>query len=161
MKEQIWLHSPVGWLRIAGDESGVNEAQFEDKRTGDDTHASSVVLRARDELAAYFAGELREFNVKLAPEGTAFQRQVWDLLTGIPFGDTRTYLQLALRMGKAEYTRAVGTANGANPVAVIIPCHRVIGADCKLTGYAGGIHRKEWLLAHEARLANKGQLRMF
>jgi methylated-DNA-[protein]-cysteine S-methyltransferase len=105
---------------------------------------------AREQLASYFAGELTTFHLKLAPMGTAFQRRVWDELCLIPFGATASYADIARRIGQPTATRAVGAANGRNPIAIIIPCHRVIGADGTLTGYGGGLECKSWLLRHEA-----------
>jgi methylated-DNA-[protein]-cysteine S-methyltransferase len=102
------------------------------------------------QLAAYFAGQLRDFDVPLAPEGTEFQKKVWRELCRIPFGETISYSELARRIGQPTASRAVGLANGRNPIAIIVPCHRVIGADGSLTGYGGGIDRKKWLLGHEA-----------
>ena len=105
---------------------------------------------AGDQLDAYFAGELESFDLPLAPHGTPFQLRVWDELTRIPYGETISYLELALRLGERKLVRAVGTANGRNPLSIIVPCHRVIGADGTLVGYGGGLERKRWLLDHEA-----------
>jgi methylated-DNA-[protein]-cysteine S-methyltransferase len=105
------------------------------------------------QLTAYFEGSLRDFSLPLAPEGSDFQRQVWDELVKIPFGETTSYLALAKRIGDARHVRAVGTANGRNPISIIIPCHRVIGSDGSLVGYGGGLERKRWLLDHETRVA--------
>ena len=105
------------------------------------------------QLTAYFEGSLRDFDVPLAPEGSDFQRQVWDELVKIPFGQTISYLTLAKRIGDARHVRAVGTANGRNPISIIIPCHRVVGSDASLVGYGGGLERKRWLLDHETRVA--------
>jgi methylated-DNA-[protein]-cysteine S-methyltransferase len=104
----------------------------------------------REQLDAYFAGELSEFDLPLAPHGTPFQRRVWDELARIPFGETTSYSELARRLGDPKLVRAVGLANGRNPIAIVIPCHRVIGADGSLVGYGGGLDRKRWLLDHEA-----------
>lgn len=113
--------------------------------------AESPVLRAAAaQLDAYFAGELREFDLPLAPAGTRFQRQVWDELGRIPFGETISYKELATRLGDPRKVRAVGLANGRNPHSIVVPCHRVIGADGSLVGYGGGLERKQWLLEHEA-----------
>jgi methylated-DNA-[protein]-cysteine S-methyltransferase len=105
-----------------------------------------------DQLGAYFAGELRAFDVPLAPVGTAFQRRVWDALASIPYGETTTYGELAAEIGRPLSARAVGAANGANPLAIVVPCHRVIGADGTLTGYAGGLPAKRALLTLEGAL---------
>ena len=107
---------------------------------------------AQCELDAYFAGELRAFSVPLAPRGTDFQKRVWTALTKIPFGETRTYGQQAAMIGQPAAVRAVGAANGKNPIGIIVPCHRVIGANGSLTGYAGGLHNKELLLRLEGLL---------
>jgi methylated-DNA-[protein]-cysteine S-methyltransferase len=101
------------------------------------------------QLAAYFAGELRQFDLPLNPEGTAFQQSVWAALRGINYGETMTYGALAQRLGLGGAARAVGLANGRNLLSIVVPCHRVIGADGRLTGYAGGVDRKRWLLEHE------------
>ena len=102
------------------------------------------------QLRAYFAGELTQFKLQLEPGGTHFQRRVWDALQAIPYGTTATYGSLARQLDQPRAVRAVGHANGRNPISIIIPCHRLIGADGGLTGYGGGLERKQWLLAHEA-----------
>lgn len=106
---------------------------------------------AKAQLAAYFAGELTQFDLLVAPHGTAFQWRVWQALLSIPYGTTTSYGRIASQLGEAKAARAVGLANGRNPISIIIPCHRVIGASGALTGYGGGLDRKAWLLAHEAR----------
>ncbi|MGE8491517.1 MULTISPECIES: methylated-DNA--[protein]-cysteine S-methyltransferase [Comamonas] len=109
-----------------------------------------------DALAAYFDGELRALDrLALALGGTDFQRQVWTALRAIPAGSTRSYASLATQIGRPAAVRALGMANGANPISIVLPCHRVIGSDASLTGYAGGLARKQWLLAHEARHSKK------
>ncbi len=107
------------------------------------------VAATRRQLSEYFAGSRRTFELPLRLQGTAFQQTVWRRLTEIPYGDTWSYGQLAARIGKPGASRAVGLANGRNPIAILVPCHRVIGADGSLTGYGGGLERKQWLLAHE------------
>lgn len=114
----------------------------------DDARFEAVLAQVK----AYFAGELEAFDLNFAPHGTAFQKLVWQALCRIPFGQTRTYGELAHDLGKPTASRAVGAANGQNPVAVLIPCHRVIGSNGKLTGYAGGMENKRWLLRHEGAL---------
>ena len=109
----------------------------------------------REQLRAFFAGELRTFDLPLRMAGTPFQRQVWEGLLGIPFGATVSYAELAARIGRPGASRAVGAANGRNPIAIIVPCHRVIAADGTLTGYGGGLDRKEWLLRHEASVLDR------
>jgi methylated-DNA-[protein]-cysteine S-methyltransferase len=111
---------------------------------------------AREQLRAYFAGRLFDFDLPLAPQGTAFQRRVWHELRGIPFGSTVSYAEIARRLGQPTAVRAVGAANGRNPIAIIVPCHRVIGANGTLVGYGGGLERKQWLLRHEAAAVASG-----
>ncbi|MGL4233903.1 MAG: methylated-DNA--[protein]-cysteine S-methyltransferase [Casimicrobium sp.] len=108
-----------------------------------------VFLQLRQELGEYFAGKRKRFEVKLAPEGTEFQRAAWKALTKIPFGQTRSYGEQAAAIGKPKAVRAIGAANGRNPIAIVVPCHRVIGANGTLTGYAGGLDKKEFLLKLE------------
>lgn len=108
-----------------------------------------VFLQLRQELTEYFAGTRKAFSVKLAPEGTEFQRAAWKALTKIPFGETRSYGEQAAAIGKPKAMRAIGAANGRNPIAIVVPCHRVIGANGTLTGYAGGLDKKEFLLKLE------------
>jgi methylated-DNA-[protein]-cysteine S-methyltransferase len=120
-------------------------------RQGERNPNDKVLARARKELTAYYAGMLKDFKVPLAPHGTPFQQRVWRALLEIPFGETESYGQLARRIGSPNAARAVGLANGRNPIAIIIPCHRVIGSSGALVGYGGGLPRKKWLLEHEAR----------
>ena len=123
-------------------------AGFPDAERGE----SPILAEAAKQLAAYFAGELRDFDLPLALEGSDFQRQVWDELRRIPFGETTSYMAIAKRLGDARHVRAVGSANGRNPISIIIPCHRVVGSDGSLVGYGGGLERKRWLLDHETRV---------
>ncbi len=115
--------------------------------------AAAPFSEMKAQLRAYFAGRLTEFDLPLAPQGTEFQLCVWQELRGIPYGETISYAELARRIGKPNASRAVGMANSRNPISIIVPCHRVIGADNSLTGYAGGLERKRMLLAHEAKNA--------
>lgn len=146
------IASPVGELRLfaRGDAlAGV----YAGMQTPPEARAGKAPIldRAAEQLAAYFAGELQTFDLALAPEGTEFQRKVWMQLRAIPFGETRSYGQLATKLRRPTASRAVGAANGRNPLGIIVPCHRVIGASGDLTGYAGGLPMKKWLLAHEQR----------
>lgn len=118
---------------------------------GADAASRRVLDAAAAQVAEWFAGRRTTFDVPLAPAGTAFQHRVWDALVAIPYGGTTSYLALAERLGDARAVRAVGAANGRNPLALFVPCHRVVGRDGSLTGYAGGLARKRWLLRHEAR----------
>jgi methylated-DNA-[protein]-cysteine S-methyltransferase len=117
-----------------------------------------LFTRAQSQLEAYFAGELREFDLPLRMAGTEFQRQVWNGLKQIPYGETLSYGAFAKRLGKPNGSRAVGLANGKNPISIVVPCHRVIGADGSLTGYGGGLPRKQTLLNLEAKVAGQGLL---
>ncbi len=148
------LHSPIGPLLLYGDGAALTGLFM---ATGKYTAGLPAGARrddgpfraARAQLEAYFAGELQEFTLDLAPEGTPFQSRVWRALLAIPYGATESYGALARRIGLPRAARAVGLANGRNPISIVIPCHRVIGADGSLTGYGGGLERKQWLLAHE------------
>jgi methylated-DNA-[protein]-cysteine S-methyltransferase len=113
--------------------------------------AGTPFAEVKTQLCAYFEGRLTKFDLQLAPQGTEFQLRVWRELRGIPYGETISYAELARRIGRPQASRAVGHANARNPISIIVPCHRVIGADNSLTGYAGGLERKRMLLAHEAK----------
>ncbi len=156
--DYVWMESPVGPLLVGGDEAGLRYVLFGKGRAEVKPEPGWRENRARvadavGQLRAYFAGTLRRFDVALAPEGTPFQRRVWRELEKIPYGETISYGELARRIGTPNGSRAVGLANGANPISIIVPCHRVIGSTGKLTGYGGGLKTKEWLLALE-----RGQL---
>lgn len=154
-----WFHStmpsPIGELTLLADETGLTGLHMEDRRHPPAEQAwRTDEARFRDakaQIAAYFAGELRVFDLPLAAVGTPFQRRVWDALLRIAYGETISYGELARQLGDAGASRAVGLANGKNPISIIVPCHRVIGAGGALTGYGGGVERKQWLLEHEAR----------
>lgn len=150
------MKSPIGLLRIRGTERGLTGIYMERHRHGPDDADQIVWKRddarfenAREQLAAYFAGKRSEFDLPIdrdAMGGTPFQRQVWQELEKIPFGVTISYGELARRIGNPAAVRAVGLANGRNPISIVVPCHRVIGANGTLTGYGGGLERKRWLL---------------
>jgi methylated-DNA-[protein]-cysteine S-methyltransferase len=152
------LSTPVGRLLLAGDEEGLRRISFQDGfhpvRPAEGWQRAEVPFRdAIAQLEAYFAGKLRQFDLALAPEGTPFQREVWSALITIPYGETVSYGELARRLGRSNAPRAVGAANGRNPIPIIIPCHRVIGADGSLTGFGGGLAIKRRLLDLEAGAA--------
>ena len=152
------MDSPLGSILFLGSRSGLVSLHLEKTRYGpfpspDREEDPSVFTEAREQLTAYFAGTLKVFGLRLAAEGTPFQNKVWRALMDIPFGETESYGALAKRIGRDGAARAVGLANGHNPIAIIVPCHRVIGADGSLTGYGGGIERKKWLLEHERRFS--------
>jgi methylated-DNA-[protein]-cysteine S-methyltransferase len=150
------LDTPIGPLLIAGDES-IRAIRFPENgiaaRPEPEWIESSrgVVGQAVRQLKEYFAGKRADFDLPLAPEGTSFQRSVWERLREIPYGETISYGELAKRVGNPKASRAVGAANGCNPIPIVIPCHRVIGANGKLTGFGGGLPTKEKLLALESR----------
>ncbi len=152
--------TPVGPLTLHSDGAALTGLEFDQPKyslppspRGEDR----VLARARRELDQYFAGKRKAFDIALAPRGTSFQQRVWMALRAIPFGETRTYGQQAALIGSPKAFRAVGLANGKNPIAIIVPCHRVIGADGSLTGFGGGIERKQLLLQLEQRAADRLQ----
>lgn len=151
-----WIATPLGKALMATSDAGLAGFWFHDQKhlpTGLDAwkrDAHSRLLRqTKEQISAYFVGELAQFTVPTAPQGTLFQQRVWAELVNIPFGETRTYGGLALALGDANLARAVGAATGRNPISVVIPCHRLVGASGALTGYAGGLERKKQLLALE------------
>ncbi|MCW9038503.1 MULTISPECIES: methylated-DNA--[protein]-cysteine S-methyltransferase [Altibacter] len=144
-----WLESPIGLLQLKGTASGLASVSFVSASEGIASEIPSELEEAAQQLSAYFAGERTHFSIPLAPEGTVFQKKVWQLLSRIPFGKTVSYQSIANQLGDPKVIRAAAAANGKNPIAIVIPCHRVIGSDGSLTGYAGGLDRKKWLLAHE------------
>lgn len=155
--------SPVGDLVIVADDVGVRAIYLPSQRGSDAPRAGWREDRAglrseSNQLRAYFAGELRDFEMSLNPQGTEFQQRVWRALLSIPFGTTTSYGELAHGLGAPAASRAVGSANGRNPISIVVPCHRVIGKDGSLTGYGGGIPVKQWLLEHEARHAGAATL---
>jgi methylated-DNA-[protein]-cysteine S-methyltransferase len=160
---------PVGELILAATDEGLTGIYFPTSRHGpppverdhwveDDGRGpgSAVLARTRQQLDEYFAGKRTTFEVPLAAQGTSFERRVWDALRAIPYGTTLSYGELARRLGDRRATRAVGAANGKNPIPIIVPCHRVVGSRGELTGFGGGIDRKRWLLEHEGALMRLG-----
>jgi len=157
------MSSPVGTLLLAADAEGVRHIRFERERhaitrEGDWQRDPAQLAFVREQLEQYFAGERREFDLPLAPRGSAFQLRVWKELRAIPYGRTVSYSYVAMRIGELEAVRAVGAANGRNPLPIVVPCHRVIGADGSLVGFGGGLPRKRWLLAHEGAVPDAGDL---
>ena len=156
--EYTWMEdTPVGRLLLAGDDAGLRYLLFEKVRTPGQKSLPKPdwienARRFRDvtrQLSEYFKGNRHKFDVQLAAEGTAFQQQVWHALTNVPFGETASYGQIAKSIGRPEASRAVGMANGRNPISIIVPCHRIIGSNGKLVGYGGGLNRKKTLLQLE------------
>ncbi|WP_292376789.1 methylated-DNA--[protein]-cysteine S-methyltransferase [Methanosarcina sp. UBA411] len=158
------IESPIGPILLAGNKEGLKHLIFlkgekKVKIPEDWIENKEFFREAARQLEAYFSGELESFDLKLAPEGTDFQKSVWKALCEIPYGETRTYTEIAVSIGKPRAYRAVGLANNRNPIAIIIPCHRVIGTDGKLTGYASGLDIKEFLLKLEEKIEeNKWQV---
>jgi len=149
--------APIGRLIVASDGDAIAAVWMANAHPSDRSWAErrgddAVLAQARDQLTGYFAGKVRAFTLPLAPNGTDFQRRVWRALETIPFGTTVTYAEIARRVGSTAAVRAVGAANGRNPIPIIVPCHRVIGSDGSLTGFGGGLDRKLWLLRHEGAL---------
>jgi len=147
--EVAYLQTPIGYAEFQGDENGLASVSVFDeiKPIG---IIPEVLEDAVYQFKEYFEGSRKEFDLKLNPSGTDFQKKVWDALLEIPFGKTISYLELSKRLGDVKAIRAVASANGKNPLWIVVPCHRVIGTNGDLTGYAGGLHRKKWLLEHES-----------
>ena len=158
MKEyKAYYQSEIGLLEIISTDKSIKSINFVDSKDEliDQTSLPSVLAACLVQLDEYFKGERQDFSLNLEPEGTDFQKAVWGQLTTIPYGQTVSYLDIARLVGDEKAVRAVGAANGHNKISIIIPCHRVIGSNGKLTGYGGGLWRKEWLLKHEGRLRSR------
>jgi methylated-DNA-[protein]-cysteine S-methyltransferase len=151
-----WWQSPIGLIKISGSAVGISEIVFARRGPSGPKQAPEELISAIHQLGEYFRGERREFALRLAPAGTDFQRQVWAELEKIPFGATATYGGIAAALRNPGAARAVGLANHLNPISIVIPCHRVIGAGSELRGYGGGLWRKRWLLDHERSVAQTG-----
>ena len=146
--ETAYIKTPLGITKILGDENGISVVSVSDE--GEISDTIPVVLQETvSQLNDYFEGKRTAFTFKMNPSGTEFQRKVWQALLEIPFGKTMSYLELSKKLGDVKAIRAVASANGKNPLWIVVPCHRVIGTDGSLTGYAGGLWRKKWLLEHE------------
>lgn len=151
-----YYHSPVGVLTVSGTEDYISEVAFPGRTLlpeGETGNPPPLLINCVEQLIQYFNGQRRQFELPLHQSGTPFQQEVWGYLQAIPFAKTISYLELARQTGDAKATRAVANANGRNNIAIIIPCHRVIGANKELTGYGGGLPRKKWLLEHEKKVA--------
>ncbi|TAM93169.1 MAG: methylated-DNA--[protein]-cysteine S-methyltransferase [Chitinophagaceae bacterium] len=146
-----FYHSPVGWLKITASLTGLTGIWFCESKDGQN-HANQFTEETRRQLQEYFEKKRVTFDLPLEMRGTDFQRKVWTELLNISFGKTISYMELSKRIGNVKAIRAVGHANGQNPLPIIVPCHRVIGSDGSLTGYGGGLWRKEWLLEHEGAI---------
>lgn len=158
------VDTPIGQLVVASEDDAIMGVYMESHRHGpvdrdswlpDVNGVRPVLNAARTQLAEYFSGKRVAFKLKLRARGTEVQQTVWRALSDIPFGETRSYGEIAATIGNPKASRAVGAANGRNPISIIVPCHRVIGSNGSLTGFGGGIERKEWLLAHESRVSGR------
>lgn len=147
--ESAYLKTPLGIAKIEGDMLGLSSITILDSDQEPDVIFPEILEDAIYQLQEYFEGKRQTFTLNLNPQGTNFQKKVWEALQYIPYGKTISYLELTKNLGDIKAIRAVAAANGKNPLWVVIPCHRVIGSDGSLTGYAGGLHRKKWLLNHE------------
>lgn len=156
------ISSPVGPLTIHGTGTAITALTFKEGSIPSDIATlPPVFIQCVEEMEAYFAGSLRAFTFPVEQPGTDFQQTVWQQLIAIPYGQTISYMQLAKRINNPKSIRAVGTTNGRNQLAIVVPCHRVIGSDGSLTGYAGGLWRKKWLLEHEMKHTFGGPLELF
>jgi methylated-DNA-[protein]-cysteine S-methyltransferase len=155
------FNSPIGKINIKSSINVITSIQFIDKKEKlTDTEPSDLTELCKVQLEEYFNGIRREFDIPIQASGTNFQLNVWRLVKEIPFGMTTTYLNISKKMGDSKKTRAIGSANGSNPISILIPCHRIIGKNGKLIGYSGGIWRKQWLLEHENKFSYR-QLKLF
>ena len=148
------LNSPVGILEIGEDNNAIIYIKFCGEDHTIDEDESEYLTKCKEQLKEYFDGTRKSFDLKLSPEGTDFQKDVWKQLLRIPYGETKSYQYIADKVGDPGASRAVGNANNKNPIAIVVPCHRVVGANGKLTGYAGGLDKKDWLLKHEMKHTN-------
>lgn len=147
--QTTYYKTPIGTAKIIGDENGIQSVSVLDDAIETSKEIPVCLQNCVTQLEEYFIGKRKDFDLKLNPQGTTFQKKVWQELLTISYNTTRTYLEQSKTLGDVKAIRAVASANGKNPIWIIIPCHRVIGSDGSLTGYAGGIWRKKWLLAHE------------
>ena len=153
---ETYYESPIGYLRLHGTPEKISALEFVDQTPEKIPHAEGVMALCLQQLEQYFQGRRQRFDLPLAPQGTEFQQRVWRYLTKIPFGNVVSYKTVAESIGRRRAFRAVGGANNKNPIAIIIPCHRVIGSDGALIGYGSGLWRKAWLLEHESALPAQG-----
>lgn len=153
-----YYESPIGWIEVKANDVQLVSILFKGKLVEGTAHGNLLTDQCIEALKEYFKGERRQFNLPLQMAGTPFQQRVWQTVATIPYGQTTTYQLLSQQLQQPMAIRAVGTANGKNKLLIVIPCHRVIGSDGHLVGYAGELWRKKWLLEHEARQAGQGQL---
>jgi len=156
-----FINTVLGTIRISGDLESIHEVSFLEERFDEKILAIDSHIKCVKQLSEYFEGKRQVFDFPFAQKGTDFQQRVWKNLLDIPFGKTTSYLELSKRVGDVKAIRAVGSANGKNNIAIVVPCHRVIGSNNKLVGYAGGLWRKEWLLKHEMSFSPVKEGRLF
>ena len=149
-KQTTYYKTPIGTAKITGNSNGISAITVVDEAIETSTTIPTILQDCVTQLDEYFNGKRTIFDLKLNPKGTEFQQKVWDSLQNVPFGKTHSYLEQTKILGDVKAIRAVASANGKNPIWIVIPCHRIIGSDGSLTGYAGGIWRKKWLLNHES-----------
>ena len=143
------MESPIGVLKLSSDEWQLKSISFDAEDIGKESYIPEILITTQKQLEEYFSGSRQIFDLPFEPEGTEFQRCVWKQVSAVSYGATKSYVEIACEVKSPDSSRAVGMANGRNPLPIIIPCHRIIGHNGKLTGYAGGLERKKWLLLHE------------
>lgn len=151
---KAYYHSEIGEIEVTGTEVGIISVDFTDEKFSENSELHPCLKECIAQIDQYFKGKRKDFSVNILMQGTDFQKKVWKQLTKIPFGKKVSYRDISTAIGNKNACRAVGSANAKNPVSIIVPCHRVIGNDGKLTGYGGGIWRKDWLLKHEAKVCS-------
>lgn len=150
---KAYYNSPIGLIEISGTDKSITSIYFVDEVSNSQFKPNLYLDNCAKQLDEYFNGTRKEFDLELTPEGTDFQKKVWNELQNIKYGETKSYLQISRLLGDVSAIRAVANANGQNKISIVIPCHRVIGSDGSLTGYAGGLWRKKWLLQHEQKFS--------
>jgi len=152
------MESPIGILKLISDERALQAVLFDTVKLNDSAKLPPILHLAQKQLEEYFLGYRQQFDFTIDPEGTNFQHLVWEKVLTVNFGSTKSYFDIARAVGSENSSRAIGLANGRNPIPIIIPCHRIIGKNGKMTGYAGGLERKKWLLLHEQKYSANGRL---
>ena len=152
------VESPVGRITLTSNESHLKSLAFSEEAFEESETLPEILLQSATQLKEYFDGSRKKFELAIDPDGSGFQKKVWQRLLQVPYGTTKSYHDIAIELGSALNTRAVGTANGKNPIPIVVPCHRIIGHDGKLVGYAGGLERKRFLLLHEAEHSKRDLL---
>ena len=152
------IESPVGRIALTSSDTHLKSVAFSEEEVDESETLPEILLHSAAQLKEYFAGTRTVFDLEIDPDGSDFQKSVWQRLLLVPYGVTRSYHDIAVELGSAFNSRAVGTANGKNPIPIIVPCHRIIGHDGKLVGYAGGLERKRFLLLHEAEHSKRDLL---